>query len=122
MEIRNELLHLHKTLLEIEREIYESQNGKVTNLKLLNLLFEEDSFRWLREISILVAEIDECLASKTGIDAQKAKSLIGQVKSLFDESQDQQRFKQLYQVHLEREFSVTVHQEKLSKLLAKEKA
>jgi hypothetical protein len=121
-EIRNEMLRLHKTLMDIERANYEAKNGKVTNTQLLSLLFENDNFIWLREISILVSEIDELFASKDGFDDELERKLFDRTKSLIDESKTHEAFKAKYQANVETESEVAFHHIKLLKLSAKEKA
>jgi hypothetical protein len=121
-EIRNELLGLHKTLMEIERGNHEANHGKITNVQLFNLLFEHENFIWLREISVLVSAIDELSASKQGIDQEAANSLFAKAKVLFDETDEFQEFKKKYQANLDTETEVAFHHVKISKLLAKEKA
>ena len=121
-EIRNELLSLHKTLMDLEREVFEAKHGKVTNVQLLNLLFENENFIWLRDISILVAEIDEMFAAKEGVDQQLAAALYEQARTLFDESEHHREFKQKYQVNLDTEYNVSEHHRRLSSLLKIEKA
>jgi hypothetical protein len=121
-EIRNEMLRLHKTLMDIERANYEAKNGKVTNTQLLSLLFENDNFIWLREISILVSEIDELFASKDGFDDELERKLFDRTKSLIDESKTHEAFKAKYQANVDTESEVAFHHIKLLKLSAKEKA
>lgn len=121
-EIRNELLRLHKTLMDLERENYEVRNGKVSNVELLRLLLEDENFVWLRDISILVAEIDEMFAVKEGIDSDLAQALYLQAQSLFDDSQSHQTFKQKYQANLDTESIVANHHQKLLQLLKEKKA
>jgi len=121
-EIRNELLRLHKTLMEIERENYEAQEGKVSNMQLLNLLFEHENFIWLRDISMIVAEIDEMFAAKTGIDMEMAETLFFQAHSLFDESERHPDFKSRYQINLDLESKVEVHHHKLQEFFKRKKA
>lgn len=121
-EIRNELLSLHKTLMDIEKENHEAQFGKVSPNQLLQMLFENEKFTWLRTISILVVEIDEMLADKKGVDKELADSLIKKTESLFDESEEFADFKAKYRVNLDTESSVAKHHKKLLELLEKEKA
>ncbi len=121
-EVRNEMLGLHKTLMGIERGNHEAQHGKVTNVQLLNLLFEHENFIWLREISVLVTDVDELLASKQGIEQAEADRLFARAKVLFDEGEEFYDFKQKYQANLDTESEVAFHHVKIKKLLAKEKA
>lgn len=121
-EIRNELLSLHKTLMEIERANYEAAFGKVTNMELLNLLFDHQNFTWLREISVLVSEIDELFASKQGVDISLMDNLFLKSKSLFDESEESIEFKRKYKANLDIESSVENHHQRLLGLFENKKA
>ncbi len=121
-EIRNELLGLHKTLMNIEKENYEAENGAITPTQLLQLLFDNERFTWLRTISILVTEIDEVFADKKGIDEELAEGLFQQTRQLFDESDEFSDFKSRYQANLDTETLVAQHHEKLVNLLKIKKA
>lgn len=121
-EIRNELLSLHKTLMDIERANHEAEFGKVTNLQLLNLLFENERFIWLRDISGIVAEIDELFASKSGLNYELGNQLYSKVNSLFDESEENELFKSKYQANLDTENAVSEHHQKIINLIKKERA
>jgi trans-aconitate methyltransferase len=122
-EIRNEMLRLHKTLLDIEKSNYEAEFGKLSPNQLLQLLFENDSFTWLRTISTLIAEIDEMFASKKGIDEDLKRQLYKKTQDLFDEEAvGNEDFKAKYQANLNTETDVAFHHVKILKLFAKEKA
>ena len=121
-KVRNELLSLHKTLMEIEKENYEAKVGKISPNQLLQMLIENEQFAWLRTISILVVEIDEMLANKKGVDEDLAASLFQKTKTMFDESDHFKGFKVKYQANLDTERSVSDHQRKLQKLFENEKA
>ena len=68
---RDILLKLHKSMLDLEREMYEGLNGQVSPAQFVNLLMQDDDFAWLRKFSILIVEIDEMFASKDGVDEAK---------------------------------------------------
>jgi hypothetical protein len=121
-EVRNEMLRLHKTLLDIQRANYEEKNGKVTNVQLWSLLFDDENFTWLREISTFVSEVDELYASKMGFDQEIESQLNQRSHHLFDESDKFEEFKKKYQANLDTEAEVAFHHIKIMKLLAKEKA
>jgi len=77
-ECRNLLLKLHKTMLDLERELYEGIHGQQSAGQFLNLLLENDDFAWLRRFSLLIVDIDELFDQKDGIaeadiDAAQAK-------------------------------------------------
>jgi hypothetical protein len=119
-KIRDEMLSLHKTLMDIERANYEAEFGKVTNMQLLNLLFEHQNFIWLREISVLVAQIDEMFASKEGINFDLRYELLNKSQKLFDESGENKDFKAKYQANLNTESLVGKHHQKIMNLLGNE--
>ena len=55
---RNILLKLHKSMLDLERDMYEGIHGKLNAGEFLNLLLEDEDFSWLRKFSMLIVEID----------------------------------------------------------------
>jgi len=65
VELRNLLLQLHKTLIDWQRGDYERVNGRLQTTQLLHVLFNDESFAWLRSMSGLIVRIDETLAAKT---------------------------------------------------------
>lgn len=50
-DIRIKLLHLHKLLLDTERNLYEQVHGRVSNGELLQLAINRDRFAWLHRLS-----------------------------------------------------------------------
>ncbi|MBT9313516.1 hypothetical protein [Leptothoe kymatousa] len=62
---RNQLLQLHKLLLESERIRYEQTNGPIKNKgEFFQLVIGDDAFSWLRPISQFIVQIDEFLTAK----------------------------------------------------------
>ncbi len=58
--VRNDLLKLHKTLLEHEKANYEAVNGQIASTGVyLRLVLDDPHFAWLRILSGLIVEIDE---------------------------------------------------------------
>jgi len=60
-DVRVRLLHLHQTLLDMERKSFETTHGRVNSGELLQLVLNHEQFAWLRIISALVVQIDEML-------------------------------------------------------------
>jgi hypothetical protein len=119
-EIRNEMLRLHKTLLDIEKANYEAEFGKLSPNQLLQLLFENERFTWLRTISTLIADIDEMFASRKGIDENLKRELYNKTRDLFDEEAvGNEEFKAKYHANLNTETNVAFHHVKILKLFAK---
>ena len=63
-ELRIALLHLHKTLIDWQRAEYELDHGAMQPMQLLQVIFNDDQFAWLRSMSGLIVKIDEALAAK----------------------------------------------------------
>ena len=65
VELRRLLLELHKTLIDWQRTDYERVHGRLQTTQLLDVLFNDPAFAWLRSMSGLIVRIDETLAAKT---------------------------------------------------------
>jgi hypothetical protein len=71
-EFRNELLKLHKTLLDFQKNQYEGQHGKIASPQvLLGLVMDSPIFAWLRQVSELIVAIDELTESKEEVVPDK---------------------------------------------------
>lgn len=77
------MLHLHKALLDFEREEYEKVNGKVRSPnELFGLVIDHPHFAWLRILSGQIVLIDEFLASKKEVNEAEGLGLIDQARLL----------------------------------------
>ena len=63
-ELRRLLLQLHKTLIDWQRTDYERVHGRLQTSQLLNVMFNDKEFAWLRTMSGLIVRIDEALDTK----------------------------------------------------------
>ena len=63
-EMRRSLLQLHKTLIDWQRRDYETTHGRLNTTQLLQAIFDDPSFAWLRTMSGLIVRIDEALDVK----------------------------------------------------------
>lgn len=63
-ELRRLLLQLHKTLIDWQRTDYERVHGRLQTSQLLNVMFNDTEFAWLRTMSGLIVRIDEALDTK----------------------------------------------------------
>jgi hypothetical protein len=64
VELRKLLLELHKTLIDWQRTDYERVRGRLQATQLLNVIFNDPEFAWLRSMSGLIVRIDEALEVK----------------------------------------------------------
>lgn len=63
-EMRHLLLQLHKTLIDWQRRDYETVHGRLQTTQLLQAIFDDPAFAWLRTMSGLIVRIDEALEVK----------------------------------------------------------
>lgn len=81
-ELRRRLLQLHKTLIDWQRADYERVHGRLQTSQLLQVIFDDPAFAWLRTMSGLIVRIDEALeikppaASETGPLVAQARQLV----------------------------------------------
>jgi len=115
-DVRVRLLHLHQTLLDMERKNFETTHGRVNSGELLQLVLNHAQFAWLRTISALVVQIDEMLDADEQASAADMLSLISAARQLFAESGDQE-FQRKYQAALQQEPDVVLAHAALMKLL-----
>ena len=75
VELRRLLLQLHKTLIDWQRADYERVRGRLQTTQLLNVMFNDPEFAWLRSMSGLIVRIDEALETRPprGSDQPKAE-------------------------------------------------
>src|SRR5437870_1217619 len=82
------LLHLHKALLDYQKNEYEAANKKVSSpAEYFELVTKHPDFAWLHAISELIVSIDEIVDSKEE-SVEKNKSLIQYASSLFTPTGD----------------------------------
>ena len=96
-EVRLSLLHLHKTLLDYEREVYERLHDRVDNsYEMLRLVMHDPWFAWLHSVSELVVRMDEMLdADETPIETD-TDSVVMQARILIVPSETGNEFQQKY--------------------------
>ena len=119
-ELRRSLLHLHKTLLDMERADFERVSGRLTSGELLQLVINHAQFAWLRQISALVVQMDEMLSAEEPATKSDVDNLLNQARLLFTSSADE-IFREKYQAALQREPAAVMAQAEIAKLLRGEK-
>jgi hypothetical protein len=80
-EMRRLLLQLHKTLIDWQRRDYETTRGRLQTTQLLQVIFNDPAFAWLRTMSGLIVRIDEALDIKTQ-DASETGPLVAAAREL----------------------------------------
>lgn len=81
--VRLGLLHLHKMLLDAERERYVRERGPIDGPgHALKLVLNDPFFAWLRPLSSFVVQIDERLADNAPLAQTEAGALMDQARAL----------------------------------------
>lgn len=120
-QVRNDLLHLHKVLLDWERIRYERANGRIEdNMKLLHLVINDSSFAWLRGISALIVQIDERMEDKKVLlTSGDVASFLAEVRQLVTPSQTGNAFQRNYYWALQETPDIVVEHSAMVKRLAR---
>ena len=100
---RNILLKLHKSMLDLERDMYEGIHGKLKAADFLNLLMEDEDFSWLRKFSILIVEIDEMFDLKADVTPEMIDANLQKVRELVEMKEPDEYFRAKYQFALQRD-------------------
>ena len=120
--LREALLRLHKTLLDMERREYEKANGAVTAGELFRLVVDDPQFAWLHNISEFVVRIDEALASQAGVTETDSHVAISLARKIFAPSESGDGFQKKYFVAIQRDPSVVMEHAELVRIFSNEPA
>ena len=117
-EIRLALLHLHKTLLEDEREAYERVHDRIENsYEVLRLVMHDPWFAWLHGLSELIVKIDEALDAEELPSEADVAAMIQQARETTSPDEHGSEFQQKYFMALQRSpDAVLAHAETLKVL------
>ncbi len=107
-ELRLNLLHLHKALLDFERHNYEQHHGKVSSSEFLQLLIANEDFAWLRFFSEMIVKIDEMLDSKEPVREEDSSGIVSNARKLLDPSAIGEVFAAKYQDALQRDAAIVI--------------
>lgn len=114
--LRNQLLALHKLIMNVEKAAYEkAEKVTLSPLKLLQLLTEDERFSWLRQLSQLVVMIDEAMEEKPPITDERKDDLVTEAKHLLTGSTEPGSFAVRYAAIQEREATVAAAHVEISK-------
>jgi hypothetical protein len=118
--LRQALLRLHKTLLDMERRDYEKAHGVVTTGELFRLVVDDAQFAWLHNISEFVVRIDETLSSDEGVTEEGAHVSISLARKLFAPSETGDGFQKQYFDAIQRDPAVVMEHAELVRLFNNE--
>ena len=116
--LRQALLRLHKSLLDMERRNYEKLHGPVTAGELFRLVVDDPQFSWLHNISEFVVRIDEALASQTGVTETDSQVAVSLARKIFAPSESGDGFQKKYFDAIQRDPSVVMEHAMLVRLFS----
>jgi hypothetical protein len=116
--LRNQLLSLHKLLMNAERAAYEKEGNVIESpMQFLQLLMEHERFAWLRQLSQLVVMMDEAMEEKPPISKERKDALVGEARHLLTGSEEPGSFAVRYAKAREREAAVAAAHTEIRKSL-----
>lgn len=116
--LRNELLNLHKTLVDSERVTYEQTIGPISSPNhFLKLLTGDPWFAWLHPMSQLIVVMDEALEEKEPLTAEAVEVLFTRTRHLLVVSEEGEGFSKHYFDALQRDPDVVLAHAEVAKLL-----
>jgi hypothetical protein len=117
---RDILLKLHKSMLDLEREMHEGIHGKLSATDFLDLLLNDEDLAWLRKFSMLIVEIDEMFDLKEAVTDEMVDANLRQVRELVEMTEPDEYFRAKYQFALQRDPNAAGLHSQLKSLLSEE--
>ena len=118
--LRQALLRVHKTLLDMERRSYEREHGKLSPGELFRLVVDDPQFAWLHNISEFVVRIDEALASEEGVTSMDSHVAISLARKIFAPTESGDGFQKKYFDAIQRDPAVVMEHAELVRLFSNE--
>ena len=113
--LRNQLLSLHKLLMNAERALYEQEGNVIQSPNhFLQLLTGDVRFAWLRELSQHIVMIDEAMDERPAISTERADALVSEARLLLTGG-EVGSFGARYAAIMQRDPAVATAQQEISK-------
>jgi len=117
--VRNDLLKLHKTLLEHEKANYEAINGQIATTGIyLRLVLDDPHFAWLRILSGLIVEIDEAFDADEPMTDEIVYIFGDQIREMLMRGEAENEFARKYTLALENSHSAVMQHSGIADQLA----
>lgn len=114
--LRLALLRVHKTLLEMERRVYEREHGAVNAGELFRLVVDHAQFAWLHNISEFVVRIDESLAAKEPVAPEYTSVAFSLARKMFVPIETGDEFQKKYFAAIQNDPTVVMEHAELVRL------
>lgn len=106
-QVSRALLHLHKSLLDDERIIYEAAHGPLSPNDMFRLALGHPQFTWLNRVLSLIAQLDDAASVRRSATETKAQSLLAEARLLLKLEGEDQPFIERLQLALTRSTDAT---------------
>lgn len=117
--IRHAVLELHKAMIDAQRILYERDHGRLeTTSQFLGLVLEHRDFEWIRELSALIAQLDEWREEAEASSDQELADILAALRALIQPGGSHAAFTERYWRMLDSSPEVLVDHVKLWRLLA----
>ena len=115
-ELRDALLDLHKTLIDSERAVYETNVGPINSPHhFLQLLSGDPWFAWLRPVSQLIVAMDEALDAQEPLTSDSIDALMNESVFLLIPAERGGEFGERYMAALQRDPHVVLAHAQVAK-------
>jgi hypothetical protein len=115
-ELRDALLDLHKTLIDSERTVYETNVAPINSPHhFLQLLSSDPWFAWLRPISQLIVAMDEALDAEESLTSDSVDALMSESVFLLIPAERAGEFGERYVAALQRDPHVVLAHAQVAK-------
>src|SRR5690348_15651345 len=121
--LRRQVLELHRALRDALRIRYEREHGRIESAgQFLGIILNHPDFEWLRELSALIAQLDEWLEGGEEASDEEFDELLSTLRSMIQVGGANTRFNKPYWQLVEEVPEVLVEHVKLWRLIGPQKA
>lgn len=118
-EARMQILRLHKDLIDIEREVFEMENGQLSSGRFLQVLLSNENFAWLRKFSMLIVEIDEMFNLDDGYTKEMVEKQFSRLNEILELKTEDESFNSKYRNSIHDKSLIKTQHNELKRLIAK---
>lgn len=120
-ELRHALLHLHKTLLDSERQAYNQEHVPISSTgEFFQLVLSDPWFAWLRPMSGLIALIDERMDADEPLSEADVRGFRDQIRAMIRPSEEEPGLGARYNEALQREAENVVAHAAVVKIIGRD--
>jgi len=120
--LRSALLRLHKSLIDMERRIYEKEFGAVNTGEFFRLVVDHPQFAWLHNISEFVVRLDETLTGEAQVVPADANTAMSLARKMFTPTVAGDAFQKKYFDAIQSDPNVVMEHGELARLFSSDDA